>query len=64
MFESLSDKVLGSLKKLKGHGKITEQNIQDAIRDIRMALLEADVNFKVVKVFLDRVKEKHWVKKF
>ena len=58
MFDSLSDKVLGSIKKLKGNAKISEQNIQDAIRDIRMALLEADVNFKVVKIFLDRVKEK------
>lgn len=58
MFESLSDKVLGTIKKLRGQAKITEENVNEAIREIRMALLEADVNFKVVKLFLDRVKEK------
>lgn len=58
IFDSLSDKLLGSLKKLRGEAKITESNIQDAIKDIRMSLLEADVNFKVVKSFIDRVKEK------
>ncbi len=58
IFDSLSDKLLGSLKKLRGGAKITESNIEDAIREIRMSLLEADVNFKVVKAFVDRVKEK------
>lgn len=58
MFESLSDKFLGTIKKIKGQNRISESNIDEAIRDIRMALLEADVNFKVVKTFLDRVKEK------
>lgn len=58
MFDNLSDKLLGSLKKLRGQGKITETNIQDAIKEIRLSLLEADVNFKVVKQFVDRVKEK------
>lgn len=58
MFESLSDKILNSLKKMRGQAKISEQNVLEAIREIRMALLEADVNFKVVKIFLDRVKEK------
>lgn len=58
MFDTLSDKILGSIKKLKGQNKISEQNIEEALREIRLALLEADVNFKVVKAFLDRVKVK------
>jgi signal recognition particle subunit SRP54 len=58
IFDSLSDKLLGSLKKLRGQNRITEDNIQDAIKEIRLSLLEADVNFKVVKNFIDRVKEK------
>lgn len=58
MFENLSDKLLSTLKKVRGQSKITEANIDEAIREIRMSLLEADVNFKVVKTFLDRVKEK------
>lgn len=58
MFESLSDKILGSVKKLKGQAQITESNVEDIIKEIRMSLLEADVNFKVVKNFIDRVKAK------
>lgn len=58
IFESLSDKILGSIKKLKGQSKITESNIEDVIKEIRMSLLEADVHFKVVKNFIDRVKTK------
>ncbi|MCB0386023.1 MAG: signal recognition particle protein [Bdellovibrionales bacterium] len=58
MFDNLQDKLLGSLKKIRGQGRITEKNIQDTIKEIRMSLLEADVNFKVVKGFVDRVKEK------
>lgn len=58
MFESLSDKILGSFKKLRGQARISEENIQDAIKDIRLSLLEADVNFKVVKAFIDNVKAK------
>lgn len=58
IFDSLSDRLLGSLKKLRGQNRISEDNIQDAIKEIRMSLLEADVNFKVVKSFVDRVKEK------
>lgn len=58
MFESLSDKILASVKKLKGQATITESNIEDIIKEIRMSLLEADVNFKVVKNFIDRVKAK------
>jgi signal recognition particle subunit SRP54 len=58
MFEQLSEKVRGSIKKLKGQGQITESNIEEVLKDIRMSFLEADVNFKVVKSFLDRVKVK------
>ncbi len=58
MFEALSDKLTGTLKKIRGQGKITESNIEEAIKEIRMSLLEADVNFKVVKSFLDSVKSK------
>jgi signal recognition particle subunit SRP54 len=58
MFESLSDKILGSVKKLRGKAEITESNIEDVIKEIRMSLLEADVNFKVVKNFVERVKLK------
>ncbi len=58
MFEGLSDKFRGVLKNIKGHGKLSESNIQDALKEVRMALLEADVNFTVVKDFVARVKEK------
>lgn len=58
MFENLSEKVLASLKKVRGQHKISESNIEDALREIRLSLLEADVNFKVVKAFIDRVKVK------
>ena len=58
MFENLSDKIMSSLKKVRGQSKISESNIEDAIKEIRLSLLEADVNFKVVKVFIDKVKAK------
>ena len=58
IFDSLSDKLLGSLKKLRGQSTITEENIQEILKEIRMSLLEADVNFKVVKSFIDEVKTK------
>ena len=58
MFDNLSGKILGSLKKIRGQGKITEKNIEDAIKEIRLSLLEADVNFRVVKKFIDSVKAK------
>lgn len=58
MFESLSDKILGSIKKLRGQSHITDTNIEEVIKEIRMSLLDADVNFKVVKNFIDRVKAK------
>jgi signal recognition particle subunit SRP54 len=58
MFDNLSNKLQITLKKLKGHGKLSEQNIKEALREVRLALLEADVNFKVVKEFVDRVRER------
>lgn len=56
MFDSLSDRLESVFKKLRGHGRLDESNIQDGLREVRMALLEADVNFKVVKEFVERVK--------
>ena len=58
MFESLGDRLQNAINKIKGYGKITEENISDVIREIRLALLEADVNYKVVKEFVNNVKEK------
>ncbi|MBR0596799.1 signal recognition particle protein [Sinanaerobacter chloroacetimidivorans] len=57
-FEGLSEKLQGVFKKLKGKGILTEADINDAMREVKLALLEADVNFKVVKQFVDSVKEK------
>lgn len=57
-FESLGDKLQGVFKKLKGKGKLTEKDIKEAMREIKLALLEADVNFKVVKEFVAAVSEK------
>ena len=51
MFDSLSEKVMGSIKKIRGQNRISESNIEDTLKEIRMSLLEADVNFKVVKKF-------------
>ncbi|MFA6412930.1 MAG: signal recognition particle protein [Syntrophales bacterium] len=56
MFENLTDKLDGIFKKLRGKGRLDEENIQGAMKEIRMALLEADVNFKVVKDFIEDVK--------
>ena len=58
MFESLSGKLKGVFRDLRGLGKISETNVSESLRDVRMALLEADVNFKVAKAFIGRVKEK------
>ena len=58
MFDQLSEKILSSVKKIKGHSKISESNIEDTIKEIRFSLLEADVNFKVVKEFIENVKVK------
>lgn len=58
MFDSLSSKLQNAFRNLRGLGKISESNVADSLREVRMALLDADVNFKVVKEFIDRVKEK------
>ncbi|MBY0249629.1 MAG: signal recognition particle protein [Nitrospiraceae bacterium] len=58
MFDALSDKFEKVLKKLRGQGVLTEQNITEALKDVRFALLEADVNFKIVKEFIERVRQK------
>ena len=58
MFESLGDRLQNAIDKIKGYGKITEDNISEVTREIRLALLEADVNYKVVKEFIANVKEK------
>ena len=58
MFESLGDRLQNALHKIKGYGKITEDNISEMMREIRLALLEADVNYTVVKEFTNTVKEK------
>lgn len=58
MFESLGDRLQNVVSKIKGYGKITEENISEMTREIRLALLEADVNYKVVKEFVNNVKEK------
>ena len=55
MFEALSDRLSSSLKAISGKSKLTEDNIRDTLRDVRMALLEADVALPVVKSFTDRV---------
>ena len=58
MFENLSDRLQNAVNKIRGYGKITEDNISEVTREIRLALLEADVNYKVVKEFIATVKEK------
>lgn len=58
MFESLGDRLQAAVNKIRGYGKITEDNISEVTREIRLALLEADVNYKVVKEFINNVKEK------
>ena len=58
MLDALSDKFEKILKKLRGQGVLTEENITEALKDVRFALLEADVNFKIVKEFIDRVRQK------
>src|SRR4051795_13484762 len=58
MFESLSTRLQDVFKSLAGQGRLTPENIEAALREIRLALLEADVNFKVVKAFIDRVRDR------
>jgi len=58
MFESLSEKLGRTFKKLKGQGRLNEKNIQEALKEVRMALLEADVNYKVVKQFVEDIRQR------
>lgn len=58
MFDSLAEKLQQTFKKLRGKGKLTEADVSEALREVRMALLEADVNFKVVKDFVSKIKER------
>lgn len=58
MFEGISEKLNTTLKKVRGYGKLSESNVQDALREVRLSLLEADVNFKVVREFVDSVKSR------
>ncbi|GAB6036427.1 signal recognition particle protein [Fundidesulfovibrio butyratiphilus] len=58
MFESLTDRLDSVFKKIRGHARLDETNVQEALREVRLALLEADVNFKVVKGFTERVRER------
>jgi signal recognition particle subunit SRP54 len=58
MFEALTQRLEGIFSRLRGAGRLSEENIQEALREVRVALLEADVNFKVVKSFVERVRER------
>jgi signal recognition particle subunit SRP54 len=58
MFESLSERLQSTFKKIKGQGKLTEKNISDSLRDVRRAFLEADVNYKVTRDFIESIKER------
>lgn len=57
IFENLADRLQETFKKLRGHGKLTADDVNATMREIRIALLEADVNFKVVKDFIKKIKE-------
>ena len=63
MFESLSDRLSGVFRDFRGQGRLTEENVQAGLREVRLALLEADVNFKVVKDFVENVRENAWARK-
>ena len=58
MFKQLNNRFIQIVKNIRRHGKITDENISESLRDVRRALLEADVNFQVAKSFIDRVKDK------
>ena len=58
IFENLSEKLQGALNKLRGKGKLSEKDVDLAMREVKLALLESDVNFKVVKQFINNVKER------
>src|SRR5512141_865565 len=58
MFESLSEKLDSAFKKLRGHGRLSESNIDEGLKEVRMALLEADVHYRVVKGFIEEVRSR------
>ncbi|MGD1967779.1 MAG: signal recognition particle receptor subunit alpha, partial [Desulfobacterales bacterium] len=58
MLDSLSDRLNSIFRKLKGHGKLSEKNIEEGLKEVRMALLEADVHYRVVKGFIADIKER------
>src|SRR6266481_3233753 len=58
MLDSLTSRLTGIFDRLRGYGRLSEENIVEALREVRVALLEADVNFKVVRSFVERVREK------
>ena len=58
MFESLTDKLQSTFKKLRGHGRLTERNVTEALQEVKRALLSADVNYKVVGDFINQIKER------
>lgn len=64
MFESLGDRLQSTFKKLKGQGKLTENNISDTLREVRRAFLEADVNYKVTREFIEQIRTRALVKKY
>ena len=64
VFEGLSSKLQDTIKKFKGKGRVTEKDVKEMMREIKLALLEADVNFKVVKDFIDKVSERLLVRMF
>jgi len=63
MFDSLSKNLQGLFKKLSGQGRLSEANIEEALKSVRLALLEADVHFKVVKDFLDGLPPPPWARR-
>ncbi|HRG90977.1 MAG TPA: signal recognition particle receptor subunit alpha, partial [Chitinophagales bacterium] len=58
MFENLSERIEGAFKSITGQSKLTELNVADTIKEVRRALVDADVNYKIAKEFTDRVKDK------
>ena len=63
-FEGLSEKLQETFRNLRGKGVVSEKDIDAAMREVKLALLEADVNFKVVKQFVATIKEKRWVQMY
>jgi len=64
MFENLTEKLNQTFKRLRGHGRLSEQNIEEALKEVRITLLEADVNFKVVKVLSRASRARPWARRF